>query len=148
MNRIIACWCGISVAAALSGCGGKNYDGEQRYPLSGKVAVDGQPVGRGLISFLPQDKEGKLAGGPIIDGAYAIPEEKGATAGKYRVEIHWNKPTGRKIKYEGDSEMDETVEGLPARYNKESELTIEVGQEQKAIDFLDLKSEGAAAKSS
>lgn len=141
MSRMVAWWCALAMGGALAGCGGKTYDGAQRFPLSGKVAVDGQPVPKGLISFLPQDKEGQVSGGPIVDGAYAIPEEKGATAGTYRVEIHWNKLTGKKTYFEGEAIMDETVEGLPARYNTESELTVEVGDDKTTFDFVDLKAE-------
>jgi hypothetical protein len=125
--------------ALLVGCGNRNYTGERRYAISGKVTVDGQPLEIGLISFLPQD-QGRVSGSPIEAGVYDIPEDKGPTAGTYRVEIQWNKPTGRKVKDAwGEEIMDEYKEGLPARYHKSSELTAEVSPDQTKFDF-DLKS--------
>jgi hypothetical protein len=130
----------VSLGAALAGCG-KEYTGAQRFPLSGKVSVDDHPMEHGLISFLPQDKEGRVSGGPITAGTYSILEEMGPTAGTYRVQINWNKPTGKKVKdWEGEDIMDETKEGLPARYHKNSELTVEVNEKQTTFDFVDLKS--------
>jgi hypothetical protein len=126
----------LFLCVALSGCGGKNYEGPPRFPLSGKVTVDGEPMKAGLISFVPQDKSGRIAGSPITDGAYSIPEEKGATAGNYRVEIRWNKPTGRRVKdAHGEEIMDEMIEGLPDKYHKNSELTAEVSAQKTTFDF-------------
>jgi len=48
----------------------------------------------GTISFLPADgADIRISGGPIENGEYVVPEEKGANAGKYRVEIRWSKKT-------------------------------------------------------
>jgi hypothetical protein len=133
------------VLAALclfaSGCGGnRGYSGERRFSLSGKVTVDGEPMESGVISFLPQDKGGRVSGGPIKGGTYEVPEAMGATAGIYRVEVRWNKPTGRRVKDAyGEEIMDEYKEGLPARYHSDSELTAEVSAKQTKFDF-DLKS--------
>jgi hypothetical protein len=107
------------------------------------VAVDGQPMGMGVISFLPaEEKKGRVSGGPIADGAYSVPEARGATAGKYRIEIHWNKKTGRKVPNPMDRTelIDEMMEGLPAKYHKDSELTAEVSSEKTTFDF-DLQSQ-------
>src|SRR5687767_1317501 len=116
----------------MAGCGRRDYTGEQRFAISGKVTVDGQPMGMGVISFLPQGEGGRVSGGPIAEGVYSIPEAKGPNAGMYRVEIHWNKLTGRKIPNPMDrSELiDEMMEGLPARYHDKSELTAEVSAEK------------------
>jgi hypothetical protein len=134
---VIACgvWCLV-----LAGCGRRDYTGERRYAISGKVLVDGQPIGMGVISFLPQGEAGRVAGGPIADGVYDIPEAKGPNAGLHRVEIHWNKLTGRKIPNPMDpSEMiDEMAVGLPEKYNTKSELTAQVSAGQTKFDF-DLK---------
>jgi hypothetical protein len=121
----------------LLGCGRKEYSGDRRMPLAGKVTVDGQPMQMGVVSFLPQDESGRVSGGPIQDGAYSVPEAMGATAGKYRVEIHWNKPTGKKIRnpMDKDEMLDEMTEGLPEKYHANSELTAEVSPQQTTFDF-------------
>jgi hypothetical protein len=129
----------ISAIACLvpAGCGRREYTGERRYAISGKVTVDGQPMGMGVISFLPQDEGGRVSGGPIAEGAYNVPEAKGPNAGRYRVEIHWNKLTGRKIPNPMDpgAMIDEMMEGLPAKYHTNSELTAEVAPKQTTFNF-------------
>ena len=64
--------------------------------VRGRVTVDGDPVGNGSISFFSADG-GPRAAAAVLGGEYAIPAEKGLTPGKYRVEVTWAKPTGRKI---------------------------------------------------
>src|SRR5262245_28470773 len=137
MNKL-RCFLGLAVVLALlNGCGGaKGYTGEKRHPLSGKVTVDGQPMESGVISFLPEEKGGRVSGGPIKGGAYSVTEAMGANAGKYRVKINWNKPTGRRGKDAyGDEMMDEYKEGLPAKYHSNSELTVEIPAKQNTFDF-------------
>jgi len=132
------CLAWISLAAA--GCGSREYTGPQRFPLSGKVTADGQPVQMGVISFVPEDKTGRVSGGPIKDGAYSVPEPMGPTAGKYGVQIHWNKPTGKKIRnpMDPDNMIDQMMEGLPEKYHAKSELSADVSAKQTNFDF-DLK---------
>src|SRR5262245_26391522 len=138
MIRMVFTLSVVVLGLACASCGHRNHSGEQRFPLSGKVSVDGQPMASGVISFLPQEK-GRVSGGPIKAGAYKVPEEMGANAGKYRVEIHWNKPTGKRVRDPyGEEIMDEYKEGLPDRYHKQSELTAEVSPKRTTFDF-DLK---------
>src|SRR5688572_13110595 len=140
MNRLLVVL-GVVACLAGAGCGRREYTGEQRFAVSGKVTVDGQPMGMGVISFLPKGEGGRVSGGPIAEGTYDIPEAKGPNAGSYRVEIHWNKLTGRKIPNPMDrsEQIDEMMEGLPAKYHENSELTAEVSAEQTKFDF-DLQS--------
>lgn len=144
MSRTIVWLCFVSLGVGLAGCG-KAYDGQQRFPVSGKVTVDGRPLDLGVIAFLPQGREegaGRVSGAPIRDGIYSVPEEQGPTAATYRIEIHWNKRTGRKVPNPMDTEelTDELMEGLPAKYHEKSELTAEVSEKQTTFDF-DLKIE-------
>jgi hypothetical protein len=126
----------------VCGCGNKEYNGDQRFPLSGKVTYDGVPIEWGSISFIPAaGTEQRASGGVIKDGVYSVPEAKGVNAGKHRVEIHWLKLTGRQVKAQDSEDMvDERVEALPEKFHKKSELTAEVGPEQTNFDF-DLKSQ-------
>ncbi len=134
-TKIPCCLCLLGLL--LAGCGQQNYPGPKRYPLSGKVAVDGQPMDWGSISFLPaSDGAARVSGGLIADGAYSVTEEMGPTAGKYRVEIRWGKLTGKKKRDPDSGEMfDERKEALPARFHEQSELTAEVSDKQKNFDF-------------
>jgi hypothetical protein len=132
------------LCASVAGCGGRAYEGEQRFAISGTVTVDGQPLDFGVIAFKPQgmgeNLKGRVAGSPIREGRYTIPEEKGPTAAAYRVEIHWNKKTGKQIPNPMDKEqmIDELMEGLPAKYHQDSVLTAEVSARQTTFNF-DLK---------
>ena len=134
MNRIVTLGCTL-VAVVATGCGRRDYTGERRFPLSGKITVDGQPLEHGLICFYPKGN-GQVSGGPITKGAYSIPEEKGANAGPYKVEIHWTKPTGKRVRDPyGEEIMDEYKEGLPDKYHKNSELTADVSAKRTKFDF-------------
>jgi hypothetical protein len=136
MTRLAVLGCVLG-CLVFTGCGGREYTGERRYAISGKVTVDGEAIGMGVISFRPQGEGGRVAGGPIADGAYEIPEAKGPNAGLHRVEIHWNKLTGRKVPNPMDpSEMiDEMAVGLPEKFNTKSELKAEVSAGQTRFDF-------------
>src|SRR5689334_25301192 len=112
----------LLLACLVVGCG-RDYPGERRYPLSGTVLVDGRPIDVGTISFIPTDHTAqRVSGGPVSDGAYSVEEAWGANGGEYRIEIHWNKLTGRKVRDPMTDDMvDERKEALPKRYHKDSE---------------------------
>jgi hypothetical protein len=139
-------WLCFVVTVSLAGCGGRDYEGDQRYAVSGTVTVDGQPLHPGHIGFYPQDGSTEIrpANAPIREGKYSITEAQGPNAGTYRVEIHWNKPTGKQIRdmtraplNPGDpwEMMPELVEGLPAKYHRNSELTATVSEDQTTFDY-------------
>ena len=131
----LKCFC-LVLCALLAGCSGAKYKGDKRYPLTGDVTFDGQPVDVGSISFLPEGGSGRASGGVITDGKYAVPEEKGATAGTYRVEIHWLKKTGRQLKDPESGEMyDERREAIPDKVLSDAELTVEVPMPENRRDF-------------
>lgn len=126
----------VPLVLPLGGCG-RGYDGPKRYPLSGKVSYDGEPIDMGTISFIPADGAHlRISGGQIVNGAYSVLEEKGANAGKYRVEIRWAKKTGKKY-FDKDLQLenDARKEGLPPRFREKSELTAEVSDSQTTFDF-------------
>ncbi|MEO8494687.1 MAG: hypothetical protein ABI614_06435, partial [Planctomycetota bacterium] len=79
---------------SAAGCGGS-----ANIPIKGEVTIDGQPVeGPATIVFYPEKgTESPSASGEIVDGKYEIPVDKGPSAGLFRVEITWPKPTGKKI---------------------------------------------------
>jgi hypothetical protein len=124
----------------VAGCS-RSYSGDRRFPLSGTVRVDGEPLDVGAISFIPANDKQRVSGGPISNGAYSVDEATGANAGTYRVEVRWYKKTGRQLKDADTGEFyDERKEGLPKRYHQDSTLTADVGSGQTTFDF-DLKSQ-------
>lgn len=112
----------------LAGCGAPTGD---RVPLAGEVTLDGQPLDRGSIEFHP-DGEGTITGGMILDGKFEIPANQGAEPGKYIVRIFSSgdsiapEPDGPPGP-EGQDQISE--ERIPAKYNKETELRAEIGDE-------------------
>ena len=126
----------VLLCAALAGCSKREYSGPQRFPLSGKVTYEGQPIDVGSIAFLPQGADQRVSGGYIMDGQYSVPEAQGANAGKHRIEIRWQKLTGKKTRDPHSEDVTEQrAEGLPANYHKDSELTVEVSDKQTTFDF-------------
>ena len=143
VSPVTSAVCRLLVLAPLgfvAGCG-RGYEGDRRYPLTGTVRVDGQPMEAGAISFVPLDGDKqRVSGGPITDGTYSVEEPRGANGGQYRVEVRWYKKTGRLVPDPLTGDMiEERKEGLPKRYHKQSELTVEISPGRTTFDF-DLKS--------
>lgn len=107
---------------AAAGCGG---DG--RHALEGTVTLDGQPLAEGQIAFVPQSGTGgPTAGGKIRQGRFSIAAKEGVLAGSFRVEITASRKTGKQATTETGEKFDQVEQYLPARYNRQSELTAEV----------------------
>lgn len=114
----------------LVGCGGDS-DNLPREGFSGKVAVEGKPLAKGLITFLPASPEVTTQGGSVvIDGKYEVPQSQGLVPGKYKVVITSPDDKGAEI-------LDKTnnapglppiikKEVIPSQYNSASLLTAEV----------------------
>lgn len=141
MSRTQCLLCWLVVCLIWSGCSKQDYPGARRIPLAGKVSYDGEPVDVDSISFLPTGGgEQRVSGGYITDGAYDVPEGQGANVGKYRIEIRWQKRTGKMVREPQTGEMvEERKEGLSAKFNKESDLTVDVREDRTTYDF-ELKS--------
>ncbi|MCC6493005.1 MAG: hypothetical protein IT424_08285 [Pirellulales bacterium] len=99
--------------------------------VSGRVTVDGAAPASGSIAFFPADGRSGTAGAAIKDGQYAARVAPGVS----KVEIRVSKVVGQKKLYDApDSPVKPVLaELLPARYNDESELTIDVklGENEK-----------------
>ena len=121
-----------AVSLLFCGCGDS-----RREPAKGVVTVDGTPLEKGYIMLHPMSgTEGPNAGADIIDGAYEIASSKGVFEGKFKVEIKGWRDSGKK--------MEDTVTGevfsdpeqfLPAKFNKHSELTVEIKSGTESYDF-------------
>ena len=135
MTRATSCRLGIWILLLVAGgCSG------QRGGVAGKVTLDGAALETGSISFLPiEGTESPTAGAVITNGAYEIPRDKGPMPGIFRVEIRAQRKTGNKIPAGSPAPpgtlVDETVEAIPARYNKESTLRAEVKAGANPLNF-------------
>lgn len=113
----------VCLAFTLVGCGG---DGVERSAVSGSVTLNGEPVEQGMILFSPLG-EGPSAGGNIEQGQYKIEGDRGPSPGNYRVEIRAYRGTGRTTHDAASGTTQEVkVPIIPARYNNNSELKVEI----------------------
>jgi len=99
----------------------------KRGKLEGKVTVNGKPAAKGTIRFMSLEPGGMNAIAQISDGQYSLPAAEGPTKGKYRIEI--NVPSGKKLITDNPDipgkKLEEDIELLPPRYNRNSELTLD-----------------------
>ena len=128
MTRTLFSSCLMTLCAMLAGCGGSDYKGDRRFPLSGVVTYQGKPIDLGAITLVPNGGAAKSpSGGVIRDGKYSISEPQGPNAGSYRVEIQWLKLTGKRLLDNTTGEMyDERKQALPAKFNMKSEIVLEL----------------------
>lgn len=92
---------------------------EPTYSVSGTVTYNGTPLENGFINFESDPLDGKPAGSAqIVKGSFVTK----ARAGKKKVMITANKPTGEK----DSGGYDIVVNYLPPEFNLESKLTAEV----------------------
>jgi len=109
------------------GCGGpENPLG--RLAVSGEVTLNGEPLDRGTIEFVPQAyKSPVTTGALIIDGRFNIPTLKGLPAGIYTVRIYATEEvsTCKTTKYP-EEQGPIPKERIPKEYNDESNLVFTV----------------------
>jgi hypothetical protein len=111
------------------GCGARSSD------IQGKVALAGQPINIGAISFLPADGHGPTSAAKIIDGQYSAR----VLPGNYKVQISGFRKAGQRHASEGDpnSPMMDILEPIvPERYNTASTLVREIKPGVRQLDFL------------
>jgi hypothetical protein len=92
--------------------------------VTGSVSIDGQPVKSGSIAFFPIDEKSPTTGASIADGQYTAQVPLGAA----KVQIRVAKKVGEKKLYNtADSPVQPIMkETLPARYNDDTELQLDV----------------------
>jgi hypothetical protein len=102
-----------------------------RQSLEGIVTFDSAPLADGSIVFLPQaDTKSPTSGGDIAQGRFSIASSGGTACGTFRVEITALRKTGKKVKDpQLNKWIDETEQFVPARYNRQSELTATVTEQ-------------------
>jgi hypothetical protein len=127
--RALSCALAATLCLALAGCG------RSRVPVRGTVSINGAPMDLGMITFVPEDPNQTSVGGKVSDGKFSLDATRGPFPGKHRVQIYWAKKTGRKVPNGDGGMQDETAEGLPAKFNKNSELTATLSSWSNTVDF-------------
>jgi hypothetical protein len=122
----------------IAGC---SDTGPLRVKVDGQVQVDGQPMPRGRISFVPiGGSVGPKAAGEIANGKYHLTRDDGPIVGRLRVEIY----AADEVDYALDDPKAARRAGgkllppnaVPARYNRASELTVQTSEgNENRFDF-------------
>lgn len=119
----------LILAAFLTGCGGALPT------VEGTVTLDGQPLDKGFVSFVPVGS-GTMGTATIQEGGYYAVKtggQGGLTTGEYRVAITaYSTRPGR-----NEMEAPQFALATPAKYNdpQSSGFTVEVTPGQNTFDF-------------
>jgi len=121
--------CGLIVIGStlLGGCGPATGT------VSGSVTIDGKPLDKGVISYVPADNQGVPVTADVVDGKYELT----ALVGKKFVQISAPVVVGQRKEYDGEGAplIDITDERLPPKYNSQTELTFELKAGANAKDW-------------
>jgi hypothetical protein len=127
----------LPAGALVSGCGGSG----DRQPVEGTVTLNGKPVDGGMILFLPaEDNKGDAgkfnkAHATIRDGKYALEAADGPNTGKYKVQIVWNRKTGKQVPGDGPNMIDETEQVVPLIYNAQSTVVVDIKSGKNTFNY-------------
>ncbi|WP_337176809.1 hypothetical protein [Paludisphaera sp.] len=118
---LAACLAGV---ACLGGCGD---GGPERVAVTGKVSLDGKPLPKGKVTFVPLDGP-TAAVAEVRDGVFRAEGSDGPAAGRYQVEIVAIEATGKQIPNPDapGTTIEEERDLVPERYNVRTELVAEV----------------------
>lgn len=153
MSALSLAWMFAALVAA--GCGGSS--GPARFPLSGVVNLDGQPMPRGTIQFVSTGSEqGAMAVGKIENGKYSIASDAGAAVGKHIVRVYADDPMAFALddpraeqKATAAQKAATTVNSVAAKYNEATILKAEVtaaGPNEFSFNVEQRKAEEPATK--
>lgn len=112
----------------IVGCG----EADSRQGLSGNVTLKGEPLPSGSIQFESVAGQSPVfsTGAMIKDGSFVVPAGKsGLPAGLYHVIINAASTPFLAPGPPGSQPVMETKELVPAAYNTDSEVTVEVSKE-------------------
>lgn len=136
MLRILIGASGVCAAVLLAGCGGPKWPAAAT--VSGEVKLNGVPVKKGVISYVPADGTGAPATAEINGGRYEIT----TTAGAKKVQISVPVVTDRRPESAapGAPMMEFTAESVPEKYNAKTELEFDAKAGGNSKDWdLDIK---------
>lgn len=124
-------------SSLVGGCGTGSAD----VLVSGEVIFLDKPVTEGVLQLVPLgETPGRGAAATIKGGSYTFSREKGLTQGEYRVVITATRETGKKYRnpeqFPGEPAMiQETVQYIPASYNVQSKLQVNLETGENKHDF-------------
>ncbi|MBW3543857.1 MAG: hypothetical protein KY476_26715 [Planctomycetes bacterium] len=129
----------LILLALGGGCGGGSEI--ERVSVNGKVTVDGRPLPKGSIVFVPvEGTQGPKAAGEVVDGVYELPESEGPVVGKLRLEIRSAQDPGFALdepaQFQEHAPPQLPPNPIPPEYNERSTLVRETRSgEVNEFDF-------------
>jgi len=123
----ITCLLGCSLMILAAGCSAGNNDGTT--VVYGTVTYDGSPLESGKVILEPIQADGRPHAGSIHNGQFqlhATPGKKIVRITATRVEDPSKLSASMKRTMEVGGEGTVPVQFIPARYNRESDLTVEI----------------------
>jgi hypothetical protein len=134
---------GLAAVALFAGCG-KPY---RVAPVSGKVTLDGKPLPKASVTFVPMASKDNINPGPTAagltddDGRYTLIVDKdtpGAVVGTCRIYITTLLSDPVLDEREGGPPVQRPRDRVPEKYNQKTELTYDVpkgGTDQANFDL-------------
>ena len=120
----------LLAASVLAGC-----HRNDRVPVSGTVAIDGQAADYGLVSFRPvEGNSGAGSGASLRAGKFEIPAQQGLLPGKYKVAVQAFRKTGRTLHDAEGSEFPDWI-AVPIDPAGLPEATVVVGGVPNRFEF-------------
>jgi hypothetical protein len=129
-------WMLFAGMVSLVGCGGNSNIGK----VTGKVTLDGQPVSDATVVFSPTKGGSPSNARTDSQGVYTLSytrSEKGAEIGQHQVRI----TTFQHADADSEPPILAVPEKIPAKYNSQSELKVNVESGDNTHDF-ELKTDG------
>lgn len=119
--RVVSCVSAMAVAFMVTGCGDS---GPKLGRVSGTVKLNGKPVPRAQLTFVPDGPGRSASGLANKDGEYVMeytPDTPGALVGPVTVQIR--------------TRTTDTPETIPVKYNDKTELKRNVESGRNVFDF-------------
>jgi hypothetical protein len=130
-NPLYFCLAASLFVLTATGCG---KSGMERVYVSGKATYDGQPIEIGQIRFVPvSPATGPITIDRIENGAYETATTGGVTVGTHRVEMRMydSQEYENAPRVAGSPSVKQL---LPDKYNRKSELTLDVKSGDGSIE--------------
>ena len=113
-TRLLTTWLWLGFLIMAVGC-----DSDGKYPVSGTVTWNGDPVPEGSIIFTPVDPSVGPDATQIENGRFHLR----ASEGQKKVEIFADRDIGKRDRVMNIVRREQYI---PTRYNEKTELTVEV----------------------
>lgn len=118
------------VSCSFLGCSEPDFP--PRYQVEGNVTIDGAPLQKGLISFIPlAPTAGPKVSGVVTHGKYFIEADSGPCQGKFLVKIETmpheiEALAAGKAPWAAAHQANEQRPTIAPKYNQKSQLQVEV----------------------